>query len=47
MKRYLDLDSVLTQKDLSPFISAEQLRLHQHIVVKQAVEEIGKQLEVS
>jgi hypothetical protein len=47
MKKYLDLERVITQKDLSPFISSEHLKVHQHIVVKQAVEEIGNHLEVS
>eukprot|EP00347_Sterkiella_histriomuscorum_P024426 403331158 len=38
-------NTVLTQKDLSPFITPDHLKLHQHIVIKQAVEEIEKHLE--
>ncbi|CDW84501.1 superoxide dismutase [Stylonychia lemnae] len=45
MKKYLDLESVLTKKDLSPFISTEHLKVHQYTVLTAAVTEIEKHLE--
>lgn len=45
MKRYLNLDLASLQKDLSPFILPEHLKLHL-VVHKNAMIEIEKHLDV-
>lgn len=45
MKRYLNLDLAQLQKDLSPFIQPEHLKLHL-MVHQAAMAEIEKHLDV-
>lgn len=47
MKKYLGLDLAALQKDLSPFLSADHLRLHLQVIQGSAIAEIERNLDVS
>lgn len=47
MKKYLSLDLTTFSKDLSPFSQPSHVKLHYQVVLKEAMSEIEKHIDVT